>query len=82
MTYKTAIRVREVAKKMPLERLLVETDSPYLKPANATSAGRESRDNNPAMGLWIAAEIAKIKNVELDEVLIQVRKNISNMYGI
>ncbi|KAL5251937.1 hypothetical protein ACHWQZ_G014917 [Mnemiopsis leidyi] len=83
VTFGTASDVREVARKIPLERLLIETDAPYMKPNNAGSVDQDSpRSASPAMGLWVAAKIAEIRRIELDDVLIQVRKNVTNMYGI
>ncbi|XP_063678554.1 putative deoxyribonuclease TATDN2 [Bolinopsis microptera] len=83
VTFGTASDVREVARKVPLERLLIETDAPYMKPSNANLVDQDSpRSASPAMGVWVAAKIAEIRRIELDDVLIQVRKNVTNMYGI
>ena len=83
VTFGTASDVREVARKIPLERLLIETDAPYMKPSNANLVDQDSpRSASPAMGVWVAAKIAEIRRIELDDVLIQVRKNVTNMYGI
>lgn len=83
MTFGTASDVREVARKVPLDRLLIETDAPYMKPSNAAAVDQDSpRSASPAMGLWVAAKIAEIRRLELDELLLQVRQNVRNMYGI
>ena len=54
-----------------------------MKPSNANLVDQDSpRSASPAMGVWVAAKIAEIRRIELDDVLIQVRKNVTNMYGI
>ena len=72
-----------MARKLPLDRMLIETDAPYMKPSNALSVDQDSpRSSSPAMCLWVAAKIAEIRRIELDDVLKQVRQNVKDMYGI
>ena len=83
VTFKSATNVLEVAREVPLERLLIETDAPYIRPKNAYFVDRNSpRSASPSMGICVAARIAEIRNTELDIVLIQARQNVTNMYGI
>ncbi|XP_063690649.1 putative deoxyribonuclease TATDN2 [Bolinopsis microptera] len=83
VTFNSATNVTDVARKVPLERLLIETDAPYMRPKNANLVDRNSpRSASPSMGIWVAARIAEIRKITLDIVLIQVRKNVANMYGI
>ena len=83
VTYSTATDVREVCRKCPLDKILVETDAPYMKPSNASSVDKDSpRTASPAMGLWVAHKIAEIRKIDLDDVLKQVRQNVKDMYGI
>ena len=83
VTFKSATNVIEVARKVPLERLLIETDAPYMRPKNANLVDRNSpRSASPSMGIWVAARIAEIRNIKLEIVLTEARKNVTNMYGI
>jgi len=83
VTYNTASNVREVARKCPLDRILVETDAPYMKPYGARNLDQESpKSANPGMGLFTADKIAEIRKLSLDAVLTQMRENVRGMYGI
>lgn len=81
VTYDNSYNVRNIARSVPLERLLVETDAPYNTPRNLPRAGR-CRFSHPAHAYYVAKEIANLKGVELREVLWQVRENTANLYGI
>jgi TatD DNase family protein len=63
VTFKNAQALKEVAKRVPLERMLVETDSPYLAPAP-----HRGRTNEPAFVRHVAEEIARLKGVALEAV--------------
>jgi len=63
----------------PLERILLETDAPYMKPA---SSDTDKGISHPGMIPLIANAIAKIKGTTLDEVLFAARGNTNKMYGI
>ena len=56
-------KLEEVVKEIPLEKMMVETDSPYLSPHPY-----RGKKNEPARVLHIAEKIAEIKDVSLDEV--------------
>lgn len=78
--------LRKVAEEAPFDRILIETDSPYMRPFikyNTIDPGPEqARSCTPGMGVVIAERIARIKRVPLDDVLIQVKENVKTMYGI
>ena len=60
VTFNNAAKLREVVKALPLERLLVETDSPYLAPAP-----HRGKENQPAFVHDVAKYIAELKQVSL-----------------
>lgn len=63
ITFKNAESVRQVARDVPMERLLVETDAPYLAPVPL-----RGRRNEPAFTVHTAAYVAEIKRIEVDEL--------------
>ena len=63
VTFKNAVKTKEVAKEIPLEYLLLETDAPYLTPVPY-----RGEENQPAYVKYVAEEIAKIKEISVDEV--------------
>lgn len=69
--------LREVIENTPIERILVETDCPYLTPPQA---GAER--NEPAFVKYIAKDIARIKNISFEEVSQITAQNAQNLFGI
>jgi len=69
-TFKTAENVREVVDITPVEKILFETDAPYLTPVPY-----RGKPNEPKYLPFIAENIATVKNIPLDELLPQVWKN-------
>lgn len=63
VTFKNAIKMKEVAIDIPLEKLLLETDAPYLTPVPY-----RGQENQPAYTKFVAEEIAKLKKITLKEV--------------
>ena len=63
VTFKNAAIVKEVAQKCPLDRLLVETDSPYLAPTPF-----RGKPNQPAYVRYVAEEIARLRGLSSEEV--------------
>jgi TatD DNase family protein len=63
LTFKNAQELREVASFVPLDRLLIETDSPYLAPAP-----HRGKTNNPSYVPLVAAKVAELKNLSIEEV--------------
>jgi len=63
ITFPKAEVVKEVVRYVPLERLLIETDSPFLSPVPY-----RGKPNEPARVIHVAEEIARIKKVPLEEV--------------
>ena len=77
VTFKNAIKMKEVAQEIPLDKLLVETDCPYLTPVP-----HRGEENQPAYVKYVAEEIAKIKNITFDEVARQTTKNAKEVFGL
>ncbi|MDP2911046.1 MAG: TatD family hydrolase [Candidatus Omnitrophota bacterium] len=63
ITYKNAGKLREIAKLVPMDRLLIETDAPFLAPQDF-----RGKRNEPAYVKYAAEEIAKIKGISFEEV--------------
>ena len=77
VTYKNAKDLREVAKQVPLERLLVETDSPYLAPVPV----RGKRDE-PAFVVHTARCLAEVKGVPLEFIAESTTRNARTLFGL
>lgn len=71
LTYKKSIELRETAKNIPLDRLLVETDCPYLSP----EPFRGRRPNEPALVVHTARVLAECKDVSLAELAHATTQN-------
>jgi TatD DNase family protein len=63
VTFKNAITPKEVAKVIPIERLLIETDAPYLAPMPY-----RGKQNTPAYLPYTLAEIAKIREIDVEKL--------------
>lgn len=77
VTFKNAKKLKEVVEYAPLERILLETDCPYLAPVP-----NRGKRNSSLNLVYIAEEIAKLKNITYDEVIEITEKNAKTMYGI
>ena len=77
VTFKNARVPKDVAEKIGLEHLLIETDCPYLTPHPYRGTL-----NEPANVVYIAQEIAKLKNMEIESVASQTTFNAKKVFGI
>ncbi|MDD8049535.1 MAG: TatD family hydrolase [Thomasclavelia sp.] len=77
VTFKNAKKVKEVAKEIPLDRLLIETDCPYMAPTPLRGT-----TNEPANVIYIAKEIANLKGISEEEVEDQTTKNALKIFNI
>jgi len=75
VTFKNAAIVKEVASKCPLDRLLVETDSPYLAPAPY-----RGKPNEPAYVRYVAEEIARLRSLEIEAVHQATTENFFSLF--
>ncbi len=77
VTFKKAVELQEAATMIPLNRLLVETDGPFLAP----EPWRGKR-NEPAYTLYTAEKIAELKNISLDDIAEATSHNIEKLFRI
>ncbi len=77
LTFKNNHKTKELIKKIPLEKIVVETDCPYLTP----EPFRGTR-NEPVYVKYVAEEIAKIKEISVEEVINQTTENAKKAYRI
>jgi len=75
VTFKNATIVKEVAQKCPLDRMLVETDSPYLAPVPY-----RGKPNQPAYVLHVAEEIARLRSISLETVMQATSDNFFHLF--
>ena len=71
--------LREAVRAIPLDRILLETDAPYLVPRNVAGLGRT---NVPGNIVHVARELAKYMKVEEEELRLAARKNTERIFGI
>ena len=77
VTFRSAASLREVAKAIPLERILVETDSPYLAPVP-----HRGKTNEPAYVRFVAAEVARLRGIEADQLAYATTSNFARLFGL
>lgn len=77
VTFKNAVALKEVAKNIPLDRMLIETDSPYLAPVPF-----RGKQNQPAFVRHVAEEIARIRAVSIDEIANATTGNFFNLFKL
>src|ERR1700757_2923012 len=76
-TYPKAQNLRDVAKALPLEKLLIETDSPFLAPQ-----GYRGKRNEPAYVGEVAKVIASVRNLAAEEVASATAENFRRFFGL
>src|SRR5205814_1854186 len=77
VTFRTADALREVARALPHDRVLIETDTPYLAPVPF-----RGKDNEPAFVIKIAELLASLWSVPLQEVASQTTANFERAFGV
>jgi len=77
VTFKNAKELVEVAHYVPLENMLIETDSPYLAPVPF-----RGKTNEPKYVRYVAEKIAEIKNVSVELVAEKTSANFKRLFGI
>jgi TatD DNase family protein len=77
VTFKSAKDLQAVAREVPLERMLIETDSPYLAPVPF-----RGRMNEPGFVRHVAEYIATLKDVPLEQVAQQTTDNFFNLFNV
>ncbi|MFZ2525251.1 MAG: TatD family hydrolase [Candidatus Ferrigenium altingense] len=77
ITFKSAKQIKEVAQRVPLERILIETDAPYLAPVPY-----RGKLNQPAYVKHIAEEIALLRGIDVSEVGRRTTENFMRLFGL
>ena len=77
LTFKKARRLRELVRQLPLEKLLVETDCPYLTPHP-----HRGKRNEPAYVKFVAQEVARVKGLSLEEVARITSSNAQALFAL
>lgn len=77
VTFKNAVKMKETAKEIPLAKIVLETDAPYLTPVPF-----RGKENQPAYVKYVAEEISYIKGIPLDEVAEITSQNAERIYRI
>ncbi|UCB50168.1 MAG: TatD family hydrolase [Deltaproteobacteria bacterium] len=77
VTYKKALQVQEVATGIPLDRLLVETDAPFLAPVPY-----RGKRNEPLFVTYTAQKIAELRNLSSQEVALKTSENAKRVFDL
>ena len=77
LTFKTANELREVAAFVPLDRCLIETDSPYLAPVPF-----RGKLNTPAYVPYVASQLAAVKGIPVEEVAAATSTNFERLFRV
>ncbi|HZV98990.1 MAG TPA: TatD family hydrolase [Methylophilaceae bacterium] len=75
VTFKNAQALKEVAKEIPLDRILIETDSPYLAPVPF-----RGKTNQPAYVKYVAEEVARLRDIPLEELGAATTRNFFQLF--
>ncbi len=76
VTFKKAVELQDVARKVPLDRLLIETDSPYLAPVPF-----RGKLNDPSKVMHVAEKIADLRGISASEVGVQTTDNFFRLFN-
>jgi TatD DNase family protein len=76
VTFKKAIELQEVARRMPLDRILIETDSPYLAPVP-----HRGKLNDPSKVIHVAEMIATLRSTTTKEIEEASTNNFYNLFN-
>jgi TatD DNase family protein len=77
VTFKNAQALKDVARRVPLERMLIETDAPYLAPVP-----HRGKTNEPAYVRHVAEEIARLRGIALDELAAATSTNFFRLFRV
>ena len=77
VTFKNAKQLKEVAQRVPLERILIETDAPYLAPVP-----HRGKLNQPAYVKHVAEEIAMLRGISLEEAGRSTTENFARLFKL
>ncbi len=77
VVFPKSLKLKEVAKEISLDRLLIETDSPYLTPPP-----NRGKRNDPSNVYYVAQELARLKDMPLEDLVAATTKNAKTIYQI
>ena len=77
LTFKNAAELRDVARFVPLERCLIETDSPYLAPVPY-----RGKLNRPALVPYVAQQVAELKGLPVEAIAEATSRNFERLFGV
>lgn len=77
VTFKNALLLQEVAQKVPLDRLLIETDSPYLAPTPY-----RGKPNHPALVYYVAKKISELRSLSFETIAEETTKNFYRCFNL
>ena len=77
VTFRNATALKDVAARVPLERMLIETDSPYLAPVP-----HRGKTNEPSFVPHVAVEIARLRGVPVEAIAAATSANFFRLFGI
>ena len=77
ITFKNSKNTEEIIKMIPLDRMLIETDSPYLSPEPLRGTRNDSRNVK-----YIANKISEIKDIKIEEIALATYRNAKNIFEI
>ncbi|DAA97463.1 TPA: hydrolase TatD [Candidatus Gastranaerophilales bacterium HUM_13] len=77
VTFKNAVKMKDVAREIPLDKLVLETDSPYLTPVPF-----RGKPNTPAYVRYVAEEIANLRQMPLNELIDITTNNAERFFEI
>jgi TatD DNase family protein len=76
VTFNSAKELKEVARKIPLDRILVETDAPYLAPVPY-----RGKSNQPAYVRYVAEHIAELRNTDVETIATATTDNYFRLFS-
>jgi len=77
LSFRNALELQDVARRVPLERCLIETDSPYLAPMP-----HRGKTNSPAYVPYVAAKLAELKGLDVATVAQATTRNFESLFGL
>jgi len=77
VTFKNAVKIKEVAQSVPLDKLVLETDSPYLTPVPY-----RGKANKPAYTKFVAEEVSKLRKMNIEELIDITTQNAERFFNI
>ncbi len=77
VTYKNAFQIQDVATRIPLENLLLETDAPYLAPVP-----KRGKRNEPSFVTYTAKKVAQLRNITFQEVCRKTTENAKTLFSL